>query len=139
MYNVVHTPALGASNSFCLSNWNTGNPRGESHASRPFDQKRFGALRRGVFGKLKPSSSVCLFCFLLVSMFISYAPPPAHRENYHLAWKIRINSGSAIEKRTSGELASCYAGPLPLKDIRIVIHQVTAADKLRDLDGFCNS
>lgn len=93
------------------------------------------------FGRLMPSSSVCLFCFVLVSMFISCAPPPppVHGENYYLAWKTRISSGSDAEERlTSGEEASCGAGPLPLEDIWVVIGQVTAANELRGLDGFCN-
>lgn len=87
-----------------------------------------------------PLSLVCLFCFVLVSMFISCAPPPppVRGENYCLAWKMRISSGSDAERLTSREGASCGAGPLPLEDIRVVIGQVTAADELRDLNGFRN-
>lgn len=88
-----------------------------------------------------PSSLVYLFCFVLVSMFISCAPHPplVHEENYCLAWKIRISSGSDAKRLTSMEEASCGTGPLPLEDIWVVIGQVTAADELRDLDGFRNS
>lgn len=105
----------------------------------PLTRKLWSAFNeRGCFGRLMPSSSVCLCCFVLVSTFISRAPPPppVHGENYYLAWKIRIGPGSDAERLTSGEEASCGAGPLPLEDIWAVIGQVTAADELWGLDGF---
>lgn len=76
-----HTLAVGASNSFCLSNWNIANPRGKSHSSRPFDQKRFGVfIMNWVVWKTNAFkfSLFVLFCSCFYVYFLCSPSSPAH-------------------------------------------------------------
>lgn len=86
-----------------------------------------------------------LFCSSFYVYFVCFLPlglqlnSPAFLENYLLAWKIRKSSGKDKEKLTSQEIRKVLEGVfLPLENIWIVICQVTAADKLRDLNSFCD-
>lgn len=79
-----------------------------------------------------------LFCSCFYVYFMCPTPTPCPQGELLPGMEDKISSGSDVERLTSREGASCGAGPLPLEDICVVIGQVTAADELRDLNGFRN-
>ena len=89
--------------------------------------------------------SCVLFCSSFYVYFVCSFPlglwlnSRAFLENYLLACKIRNSSAEETEKSTPpppGDKEDAGGSLLPLEDGWVVIRQVTAADKLRDLNGF---